>query len=104
MPHDDTVDSMIGRTIGPYTIVEQIGHGAMGVVYRGIHQELKEQRAIKLLSPAAFASQAARQHLRWDVHRRRNWSERSDMERYRRHRRHFLLLQSRRLQRDLQLG
>ena len=55
---------MIGRTIGPYTIVEQIGHGAMGVVYRGIHQQLKEQRAIKLLPPAAFASQAARQQLR----------------------------------------
>src|SRR5258705_7665820 len=60
----DAEDSMIGRTIGPYTIVEQIGHGAMGVVYRGIHHELKEQRAIKLLSPAAFASQAARQQLR----------------------------------------
>lgn len=64
MPPPDAEDSMIGRTFGAYTIVEQIGHGAMGVVYRGIHQELKEQRAIKLLPPAAFASPAARQQLR----------------------------------------
>lgn len=63
MTHD-APDSRIGRTIGPYTIVEEIGRGAMGIVYRGTHQQLHEQRAIKLLPPAAFASPSARQQLR----------------------------------------
>lgn len=61
---DDTTDSMIGRTIGAYTILEEIGRGAMGVVYRGVHAELQKQCAIKLLPPQAFASAASRQRLR----------------------------------------
>src|SRR5438132_13448303 len=42
---------MIGREIGPYRILEKIGQGGMGVVYKGIHTRLDQQVAIKVLSP-----------------------------------------------------
>ena len=40
-----------GDHIGPYRIVEPIGHGGMGVVYRGHHAALGHAVAIKVLQP-----------------------------------------------------
>ncbi len=43
-------DPMVGRTLaGKYRVVEQIGAGSMGVVYRGEHASLKKRIAIKIL-------------------------------------------------------
>ena len=42
---------MIGRVVGKYKILEQIGEGGMGVVYRGEHVMLGSPAAIKILLP-----------------------------------------------------
>jgi len=42
---------VIGRVLGKYRILEQIGEGGMGVVYRGEHVMLGSPAAIKILLP-----------------------------------------------------
>src|SRR5450432_299027 len=42
---------MVGETIGSYTILGQLGAGAMGEVYLAEHRHLKRKAAVKLLAP-----------------------------------------------------
>jgi len=42
---------IIGKTIGNYRITEEIGHGGMGRVYKGIHMTLDRVAAIKMINP-----------------------------------------------------
>ena len=42
---------MIHKEIGQYQILEKIGHGGMGVVYKAIHKKIEKIVAIKALSP-----------------------------------------------------
>src|ERR1700744_5657795 len=42
---------MIGRQLGPYRIIEQMGEGGMGVVYRALDMGLDRPVAIKVLAP-----------------------------------------------------
>ena len=48
---------MIGQQIGPYNVMESLGQGGMGVVYRAMHAKLEQLVAIKVLSPE-YASNA----------------------------------------------
>jgi len=51
---------LIGRTIGPYNIVEILGKGGMGVVYKAIHTTLEQQVAIKALSSELSSNPSSR--------------------------------------------
>jgi eukaryotic-like serine/threonine-protein kinase len=55
---------MIGQTIGHYAIVEQIGAGGMGVVYRAIDQRLNRDVALKVLPAGKLGDDAPRKRFR----------------------------------------
>ncbi len=42
---------MVGKTLGKYRIIEKIGRGGMGIVYRGVDETLDREVAIKVISP-----------------------------------------------------
>jgi serine/threonine protein kinase/Flp pilus assembly protein TadD len=55
---------VVGRILGHYRIIEAIGAGGMGVVYRGRDERLDRDVALKLLSPDRFSDPAARRRFR----------------------------------------
>ena len=44
------MSDVIGKTIGSYTVLAQLGAGAMGEVYLAEHRHLKRKAALKLLA------------------------------------------------------
>jgi serine/threonine-protein kinase len=61
---DDATDTLVGKTIGPYRIFEEIGRGGMGVVYAAEDTRLGRQVAIKAVTPEFTGDHARRERLR----------------------------------------
>jgi serine/threonine-protein kinase len=53
-------DLFLGLQFGHYRIIEKIGSGGMGVVYRALDEHLDREVAIKVLHPGTIADEAAR--------------------------------------------
>ena len=51
---DDAADPLIGRRVRDFSIVERIGRGGMGSVYRAEHLLLGEARALKVIRAELF--------------------------------------------------
>ncbi len=56
--------AIVGRTLGHYRILEQIGAGGMGVVYRAHDERLERDVALKVLPPGTLADDSARKRFR----------------------------------------
>jgi len=54
----------VGQTLGHYRVIEQIGAGGMGVVYRAHDEQLDRDVAIKLLPPGMLADELTRKRFR----------------------------------------
>jgi len=50
-----------GLRLGEYEVREEMGRGAMGVVYRAWHPRLRREVAVKMILAAKFAGESARQ-------------------------------------------
>src|ERR1700751_5329971 len=55
---------MLNETLSRYRVLEQIGAGGMGVVYRARDEQLERDVAIKVLPPRSLADEAARKRFR----------------------------------------
>ena len=55
---------MIGRKLAQYTVLEELGRGGMGVVYRALDTSLGREIALKVLRPVPGTDREAEGRLR----------------------------------------
>ncbi|HXI52918.1 MAG TPA: hypothetical protein VNH84_15490, partial [Candidatus Saccharimonadales bacterium] len=67
LPEDTTPPSPRNNRIGEYELIEQIGRGGMGVVYKARQMPLKRIVALKMLSTVAAASPGVAERLRLEA-------------------------------------
>src|SRR5260221_5055279 len=60
-------DPLLGRTLSRYRLVERIGAGAMGVVYRARDDRLDRDVAIKILPERALPDEPSRRRFRLEA-------------------------------------
>ena len=60
----DGEETLAGKTIGPYRVIEEIGRGGMGVVYAAEDTRLGRDVALKALTPEFHADATRRERLR----------------------------------------
>ncbi len=56
--------SIVGQLLGHYRVLEQIGAGGMGMVFRASDEQLERDVAIKVLPPGMLADESARKRFR----------------------------------------
>src|SRR5512136_1998064 len=59
--------TLIEQSLGHYRIVDEVGAGGMGVVYRAHDEHLDREVAIKVLPAHAFSDEAARRRFRHEA-------------------------------------
>jgi len=54
----------VGQVLGHYRLIEQIGAGGMGVVFRARDEQLRRDVALKVINPGLFSDEASRERFR----------------------------------------
>jgi serine/threonine-protein kinase len=62
-----STDSLVGRTLSRYRLLERVGAGSMGVVYRAHDERLGRDVAIKVLPDSALPDDSARKRFRQEA-------------------------------------
>ncbi len=55
---------VLPRELGPYTLLRELGRGAIGVVYEAVHRTLRRRAAVKVLRHGFDADPQARERFR----------------------------------------
>jgi len=58
---------MIGKTIGPFEVVEQIAKGSLGVLYRAFDKRMRREVALRLFDKDITAHQEAAMQFAFEI-------------------------------------